>query len=84
MKRRIKDPQRILHKTFHHGLMAGIKGKSQELCPHHTLNRKEAWLTGWREGRDQFLSEGSIKHKRKCISNLAGNGNGYTNSEIKI
>ncbi|MBU2712886.1 MULTISPECIES: ribosome modulation factor [Zooshikella] len=38
-------------RAFQKGYQSGITGKPKESCPHDQLHQRQAWLTGWREGR---------------------------------
>lgn len=38
-------------RAYQRGYQAGLKGKSQDQCPHETGDSRLEWVTGWREGR---------------------------------
>ena len=38
-------------RAFNRGYMAGIEGKSRDLCPFGDLQTRSSWINGWREGR---------------------------------
>lgn len=43
--------------AFRQGYKAGMRGRSEEQCPYSTVvAERGAWLGGWREGRDHYLS----------------------------
>lgn len=49
MKKQKRDPEQ---RAFNRGYIAGIKGRSKEVCP---LGHRQSWLAGWRVGRcDQW------------------------------
>lgn len=48
MRRLKRDP---LERAFMRGYQYGVSGKSRELCPFTTEPTRQAWMTGWREGR---------------------------------
>lgn len=44
-------------RAFEHGFRAGVKGRSMEQCPYISLvDLRGAWLSGWREGREQYIT----------------------------
>ncbi len=51
-------------RAFTRGYLCGVKGKSKDLCPFHTETSRQAWLTGWRNGRednwDGFLGTAGV------------------------
>ncbi len=51
------------------GYQIGSSGRSQELCPHATEIARQAWMSGWRQGRiDQwegFTSVSSVSSHGK-------------------
>ncbi|AKP72495.1 ribosome modulation factor [Piscirickettsia salmonis] len=49
MQRQKRDPD---SRAYQRGYRAGLLGQSQEVCPFHGNNRRNYWLTGWREGHD--------------------------------
>jgi len=50
----MKSHKRDIHqRAFRRGYDAGINGRSKDLCPHQT-DTKQDWLSGWREGRQDF------------------------------
>ncbi|MCL6414623.1 ribosome modulation factor [Aestuariirhabdus sp. Z084] len=48
MKRQKRDKT---ERAFVKGYNTGVTGKSRDQCPHDALEMRQAWLTGWREGR---------------------------------
>ena len=52
MRRQKRD---MSTRAFDRGYQAGVTGRSSEFCPHANLEQRQAWLSGWREGRcDQW------------------------------
>ncbi len=52
MKRQKRD---MYNRAFDRGYQAGVSGRSSEFCPHVSDQSRQAWLSGWREGRsDQW------------------------------
>jgi ribosome modulation factor len=49
MKRQKRDKS---NRAFTRGYQFGMHGKSKELCPHHEVDARQAWLSGWRTGRE--------------------------------
>lgn len=50
MRRQKRD---VEHRAFLRGYMAGVQGRSKDLCPEGSSHN--SWITGWREGRtDQW------------------------------
>ncbi|MDY7026360.1 MAG: ribosome modulation factor [Pseudomonadota bacterium] len=41
-------------RAFMHGVNFGSTGKPRTNCPFQEIKYKEAWLAGWREGRQIF------------------------------
>lgn len=39
-------------RAYSHGMNFGSTGKSRSLCPFQDIKYREAWLAGWREGRE--------------------------------
>ncbi|MCB1691748.1 MAG: ribosome modulation factor [Pseudomonadales bacterium] len=39
-------------RAFARGYQVGIHGKSKDLCPYQDADTKQAWLGGWRAGRE--------------------------------
>jgi len=39
-------------RAFNRGYHSGIHGKSRDLCPFHDRDHRQAWLSGWRAGRE--------------------------------
>ncbi|MFT5595010.1 ribosome modulation factor [Bermanella sp. WJH001] len=46
MRRQKRDMDR---RAFQKGYMAGVQGRSKDLCPEGTAHFN--WMSGWREGR---------------------------------
>jgi ribosome modulation factor len=40
------------NRAFTRGYQSGIHGKSKDLCPFHDESSRQAWLSGWRTGRE--------------------------------
>ena len=40
------------NRAFTRGYQTGIHGKSKDLCPYQDSEYRQAWLTGWRVGRE--------------------------------
>jgi ribosome modulation factor len=38
-------------RAFTKGYQTGVSGHSKDICPHTEPQLRQAWLTGWREGR---------------------------------
>ncbi|GAB3307182.1 ribosome modulation factor [Haliea atlantica] len=58
-------------RAFDRGYRAGLSGRSADLCPHGNEEQRQAWITGWREGRvDQWdgLTGVSGVHKMRVSS----------------
>lgn len=53
MKRQKRDPK---HRAFARGYHMGIHGKSRDLCPFNDIEKRQAWLNGWRDGREDNWS----------------------------
>jgi ribosome modulation factor len=52
MRRKKRD---MSGRAFQRGYLAGVEGRSSEICPHETIEQRQFWMTGWREGRcDQW------------------------------
>ncbi|MCJ8337003.1 MAG: ribosome modulation factor [Pseudomonadales bacterium] len=49
MKRQKRDNSSIL---FSRGFSVGLSGKSKDLCPVNSDEKRSQWLGGWREGRE--------------------------------
>ena len=60
MKRKKRDK---VSRAISSGRLAGIRGHSEDTCPYAQLDKRGAWLGGWREGRAMYL-EGCIKYTR--------------------
>jgi ribosome modulation factor len=39
-------------RAFAKGYLTGVHGKSKDLCPHQDFEYRQAWLSGWRNGRE--------------------------------
>ncbi len=56
------------HRAHCRGYLAGLNGKSKELCPHHAGENRHSWLGGWREGRcDNWDGLGEVSALHKLI-----------------
>jgi len=40
------------NRAFTRGYQTGINGKSRDLCPFQDFEYRQAWLSGWRAGRE--------------------------------
>ncbi|MBO6557045.1 MAG: ribosome modulation factor [Pseudomonadales bacterium] len=40
------------HRAFARGYHCGLHGKSRDMCPFHDEASKQAWIAGWRTGRE--------------------------------
>ena len=40
------------NRAFARGYQNGVLGRSRELCPFHEDTAKQAWINGWRTGRE--------------------------------
>ena len=41
-----------ISRAFTKGYQVGLYGKSKDLCPFQDLEYRQAWLGGWRSGRE--------------------------------
>ncbi len=60
MKTHKRDSQM---RTYNHGYIAAVKGKSLSLCPYETegSEKRHQWTSGWRDGRsDQWDGKAAI------------------------
>ena len=67
MKRQKRD---MNTRAFDRGYMAGVSGRSSDICPHEDDEHRQNWLSGWREGRsDQWdgLTGVSGVHKMRAV-----------------
>ena len=48
MKRQKRDRS---DRAFTKGYQTGVSGRSKDICPHAEPQLRQAWLSGWREGR---------------------------------
>ncbi|MAZ44164.1 MAG: ribosome modulation factor [Legionellales bacterium] len=48
-KRSRRDP---LKKAFNQGFNASIKGKGMGSCPYEHVDKRGAWMGGWRQAND--------------------------------
>lgn len=39
-------------RAYNRGYHAGVYGKSKDLCPFQEPEYRQAWLSGWRTGRE--------------------------------
>jgi ribosome modulation factor len=51
MKRQKRD---LTSRAYVRGYRAGVSGKSQDKCPTQTGVSREHWISGWRQGREDF------------------------------
>ena len=49
MRRQKRDKS---NRAFTRGYQIGVHGKTRDLCPYHDDDYKQAWLNGWRCGRE--------------------------------
>ncbi|MBD3647726.1 MAG: ribosome modulation factor [Pseudomonadales bacterium] len=49
MKRQKRDRH---ERAFTRGYQIGLHGKSRDLCPYQDSEKRQAWLSGWRTGRE--------------------------------
>ncbi len=57
-------------KAFSKGYQAAASGKSWSACPYESINAKQLWMSGWREGRqDQWNGFNSFAYAQK-LSNI--------------
>jgi|TARA_B100000959_G_C14918183_1_gene598300 ribosome modulation factor len=49
MRRQKRDKS---SRAFIRGYQNGVNGKTRDLCPYHDDGFKQAWLNGWRSGRE--------------------------------
>lgn len=40
------------NRAFTRGYLSGVNGKSRDLCPFQDAEYRQAWLSGWRAGRE--------------------------------
>jgi ribosome modulation factor len=51
------------NRAFNHGYRVGLAGKSVEQCPYDSvIELRGFWLSGWREGREQYFGAVSIQN----------------------
>lgn len=48
MKRQKRDKS---DRAYTKGYQTGVSGRSKDICPHVEPQLRQAWLSGWREGR---------------------------------
>lgn len=48
MKRQKRDKT---DRAYTKGYQIGLSGRSKDICPHEDPLLRQAWLSGWREGR---------------------------------
>ena len=48
MKRQKRDKS---DRAYTKGYQTGVSGRSKDICPHEDPQLRQAWLSGWREGR---------------------------------
>ncbi|MEX2488664.1 MAG: ribosome modulation factor [Pseudomonadales bacterium] len=49
MKRQKRDRT---DRAFARGYSIGLHGRSRELCPYQDPEKRQAWISGWRVGRE--------------------------------
>lgn len=49
MKRQKRDRG---ERAYSRGYLAGLQGRSRDICPFDENAMRQTWLNGWREGRD--------------------------------
>lgn len=50
-----------LDRAMVNGYLAGVSGKSKKLCPFKTSTNRDAWISGWDQGKED-LSGGYKAH----------------------
>ncbi|AMX02656.1 ribosome modulation factor [Microbulbifer thermotolerans] len=51
MKRQKRDPS---ERAFYRGYLAATQNKALANCPYENGNLHQAWVNGWREGREDY------------------------------
>lgn len=51
MKRMKRDRAQ---RAWQNGYLAGVKGRSSDMCPHEATAARAEWMTGWREGHEDL------------------------------
>ena len=46
----------VQERAFNHGYKAAVVGKSIGTCPHEEISKRQNWMAGWREGREDHWS----------------------------
>lgn len=68
MRRQKRDR---MERAYQKGYMAGVEGKSKELCPKIDGPEHQQWINGWREGRgdnwDGFTGVSGIHRVNQVI-----------------
>lgn len=67
MKKQKRDPSQS---AYLRGYKAGFTGRSRDMCTRQAIHLREAWMSGWREGRsDQWdgLSGVSGIHRNPMV-----------------
>lgn len=67
MRRQKRD---MNDRAYDRGYQAGVAGRSRDQCPHVNEEHRQAWISGWREGRvDQWegLTGVSGVHKIRAV-----------------
>lgn len=57
-------------RAFSRGYEAGVTGRSRSLCPHENGASRMAWLSGWREGREDHWSGYIGRAPAQKLSNM--------------
>jgi ribosome modulation factor len=61
-------------RAYAKGYQSGVCGKTKDFCPYSYGDVRQAWLTGWREGRtdnwDSLIGVSGL-HKQAMIRGLA-------------
>jgi ribosome modulation factor len=67
MKRQKRDQ---VERAFTKGYQAGVQGRSRTLCPHEVIARRQNWINGWREGREDLWDGFNRAAQAQKISNF--------------
>lgn len=55
-----------LDRAVVNGYQAGVSGKSKKLCPFKTSKNRDAWITGWQQGKEDLLGGYKVHvHQKK-------------------
>ena len=47
-----RHKRNMSQRAYQKGFYAGLGGKNIASCPHSSVEQREQWLAGWREGKD--------------------------------